>query len=106
MGARVFWARTMNTNRYIYHDEPITEEMARVARQKQIDIELAEIEGRKEQIKECEEYIATLRKKPLDTTIRVQTTLRPGDDGYDSAPVRFDPAAYQGDVTWANIPTP
>lgn len=90
----------MNNNRYRYHDEPITEEMARVARQRQIDIELAEIEGRKAQIKECEEYIATLRKKPLDTTVRIQTTLRPGDEGYDDAPSRFDEQNYVGEFKW------
>jgi len=95
----------MNTNRYRYHDEPITEEMARVARQTQIDNELAEIKHRKEQIKECEDYIVTLRAKPLDTTIRVQITLRPGDEGYDEAPVAFDPANYRGDTQWVNIPT-
>jgi hypothetical protein len=79
----------MNTTRYIFREEPITEEMARVARQKQIAYELEEIEGYKEQIREREKYIAALRKKPLDTTIKVQVTLRPGDEGYDKAPVRF-----------------
>ena len=76
--------------------------MARVARQRQINNELAEIEGRKEQIKECENYIAALRAKPLDTTIRVQTTLRPGDDGYDEALPPFDAQNYQGDFKWIN----
>jgi protein-tyrosine-phosphatase len=95
----------MNTNRYRYHDEPITPEMARVARKAQIENELEEIQLRKAQIKECEDYIVTLRAKPLDTTIRVQITLRPGDDGYDEAPSVFDPTEYQGDFQWVNTPT-
>jgi hypothetical protein len=90
----------MNPNRYIYRLEPITEEMARVARLRQISNELEEIESLKAQIQECEDTIAKLRKEPLDTAITVCVTLKPGDEGYDEAPVRFDPAQYQGDAKW------
>ena len=41
------------------------------------------------QILEEREYIRELRASPLPTTIKVQVTLRPGDDGYDEAPVNF-----------------
>jgi|TARA_R110002074_G_scaffold289485_3_gene461316 hypothetical protein len=95
----------MSTPRYIYREEPIAEEQARVARLRQISNELEEIERRKEQIKECENYIAKLRKEPLDTTIKVCVTLRPGDEGYDAAPVRFEQRDWKGEFTWKNLPT-
>ena len=92
----------MSANRYLHEYQPITEAEARAARKEQIATQLYEIEHRKEQIKECEDYIAHLKAKPLDTTINVQITLRPGDEGYDAAPIRFDPVRYQGDLKWGN----
>lgn len=79
----------MSINRYIYREEPITEEMARVTRLRQISNTLEEIESFKAQIQKCEDHIAKLRKEPLDTCMKVQITLRPGDEGYDDAPVSF-----------------
>jgi len=35
------------------------------------------------------EYIRELRASPLPTTIKVRVALRPGDEGYDEAPVGF-----------------
>lgn len=93
-------------NRYKHHDEPITEEMARNIRQEQIDNQLDELEHRNDQITDCLKQLKALREMPLDTTVRIQTTLFPGDDGYDEAPALFDPEYYLGDSKWVNIPKP
>jgi len=79
----------MNTTRYIFREEPITPEMAQVARAEQIKQAERRVNDLHRQILEEREYIRELRASPLPTTIKVQVTLRPGDDGYDEAPVRF-----------------
>jgi hypothetical protein len=79
----------MNTTRYIFREEPITPEMAQVARNAQIKQAERHVNDLHRQILEEREYIRELRASPLPTTIKVQVTLRPGDDGYDEAPVGF-----------------
>jgi hypothetical protein len=79
----------MNTTRYIFREEPITPEMAQVARNAQIKQAKERIDDLQRQIGEERVHITRLIASPLPTTIKVQVTLRPGDDGYDEAPVRF-----------------
>jgi hypothetical protein len=79
----------MSTTRYIYREEPITPEMAQVARNAQIRHAEERVESLLRAIQEEQAEIRELRASPLPTTIKVQVTLRPGDDGYDEAPVRF-----------------
>lgn len=93
----------MNLTRYIYRTVPLSEERAKEIRNREIESELAEIEYRKQQIKESEEHLATLRIAPLDTTREEQISLNPGDPGYDEAPALFCPENYQGDVEWVNL---
>jgi hypothetical protein len=80
----------MNTPRYIYREEPITPEMAQVARNAQIRHAEERVESLLREIQEEQAGIRELRASPLPTTIKVCVTLRPGDDGYDEAPVRFE----------------
>ncbi len=81
---------TMNTTRYIFREEPITPGMAQVARNAQIKQSYDRIENLHNLILEEQGYIRELRASPLPTTVKVRVTLRPGDDGYDEAPVGFD----------------
>jgi hypothetical protein len=80
----------MNTNRYIWEERPLPEEEARELR----DIKIRHAEERVidllQQVQEERLLIRELRTSPLPTTVKVQVTLRPGDDGYDEAPGRFD----------------
>jgi hypothetical protein len=88
--------------RYSYHDEPLTPEEAEVIRAQQLESIQSEISGLSRDIAELNERFWDLKGSPLPETRRVQTTLNPGDPGYDEAPPVFDPAEYQGDVAWVN----
>lgn len=92
--------------RYIYRDVPITAIESRRIRNEEIENELREIEHRKQQIRDCEDYLARLKVKPLDRVRTEQITLNPGDPGYDEAPPQFVPADFQGDIRWINSITP
>lgn len=45
-----------------------------------------------------------LDSHPANTVVE-QIELKPGDDGYDKAPVAFDPSRYQGTFQWNDIST-
>lgn len=86
----------MNATRYIYKTVPLSVEDAIDARSDElirIHAEIAELE------KQADELI----RSDLPTTRQVQIELNPGDDGYEDAPIRFNPVQYQGNVTWKNI---
>lgn len=90
--------------RYAYHDELITPEEAAETRAHQLESIQSEISGLSRDIAELNERFWDLKGSPLPTTRRVQTTLNPGDHGYDEAPTVFDPTEYQGDLEWVNTP--
>jgi hypothetical protein len=79
----------MNTTRYIFREEPITPEMAQVARTEQIKQAETRMNSLLIEAHEEHKHLKELNNSPLPTTIKVQVTLRPGDDGYDEAPVNF-----------------
>ena len=90
------------SKRYRYYDKPISEQEGRNIRGHQLERERSEIKHRKAQIAECQTRIRELQQEPYPTSVRVQVTLHPGDEGYDEAPPVFDPTEYQGDVMWTN----
>lgn len=53
-------------------------------------------------VEEAQQELTALLESPLPTHQRIQITLKPGDEGYDQAPIGFNPAEYQGDSSWMN----
>lgn len=90
--------------RYVHVEEPLSPERAQRIRDAQISSAECEIEYLTQKLKEEQDYRAKLLRRPLDTHITVQKSLRPGDPGYDEAPVHFDATHWQGDFQWMNLP--
>jgi hypothetical protein len=93
----------MNETRYIYKTVPITPEEANLQRLKKIELIELEIDSLRQDLME------KLCESPLPTTKQVQMELNPGDDGYENAPISFNPLFYQGNIRWINqtaSPTP
>lgn len=81
--------------RYIYHEEPVPPADAKAEKAARVEHALARVR------EATDEYLETVRA-PLCTHRTIQTTLNPGDPGYDEAPVRMDPVKWQGDYRWLN----
>jgi hypothetical protein len=94
----------MNTTRYLWEERPLPEEEARELRAIKIRHAEERVVSLLREIQDERLAIRELRASPLPTTIKVQVTLRPGDDGYDEAPVPF-PEGYAGGFKWISTPT-
>lgn len=89
--------------RYVYKEESISEERAKELRENEIEAIECKIECILDELREEKNWLAKRKTAPLDKFIRVQYELRPGDDGYEEAPIGFNPLRYQGNVTWHNL---
>lgn len=90
----------MNETRYVYTTVLLSEKEQR-QRQKEFK------ESIKLEIKELKQEIKNLKQlaksADLPKTMTLQKELNPGDEGYEDAPVCFNPYRYQGNVTWQNV---
>lgn len=94
------------STRYTYETVPLTPEEAQALRTERANALLAEARVLEERARELRDERALLIRSPLPTTRTVQRELHPGDEGYEDAPDHFDPARYQGNVTWLNPTQP
>jgi len=83
--------------RYRFKTVPIPKKFAKRARREQIEF----LERR---IYELQKDLDTLKEQPLPLTRQEQTTVLPGEKGYDKLPDTFHVQEWQGDVLSKNLP--
>jgi hypothetical protein len=93
--------------RYIYKQEPITEREAALSQLRRIMNLREQAADLRVEADNLDRLSEEIRNEPLPTTKKVRIALEPGDEGFDEAPVHFDPTRYQGGFQWVNqTPTP
>lgn len=69
------------------------------------DLEFARevLRNAREDYQEAKRNLKAAKKGPITETVTSYVPVRPGEDGYEDLPDRFDPDKYQGEFGWGVV---